>query len=252
MSYKSKCEYNSELTGRQRFFDRATNETTRFDFPVEFYDDFIGTDVVIPAAGSPESGTKWAKKIIGAAPPTVAKTGDGVNGLVACTLTSDAQKQDAELYMNDELMFSIAQGAIFETRLTLTTAPTLNGIASWGLWGAWADGGSAFRVGFEITSASLILQCESDDNVTDSSKATASTLVVGTYNIFRIDMTNQADIKFFIDGAPVGGVAGAFTFTNAASAANSKAQPFLGLYKVSGAGLGVMSVDYVKVWQERS
>ncbi len=252
MSYKSKAEYNSEATGRQRFYDRATSETIIFEYPVAFYDDFVGADVVIPATGSDESGTKWTKKIVGAAPPTVVKTANGVNGLVALSFTSANQKQDAVLHMDDQLMFSIAQGCIFETRLTLTVAPTLNTIASWGLWGAWADGGSNFRVGFEVTSTSLIAQCESDDNATDSSKATGTTLVVGTYNIFRIDCTNQSDIKFWIDGSPVAGAAGAFTFVNAASAGNSKSQPHIGLYKSTGAGLGVISVDYVKIWQERS
>jgi hypothetical protein len=249
MSYKSKCEYNAYETGRQRFFDRATKESTRWDFPVEFYDDFIGADVVIPATGSVESGCKWSKKITGSAPPTVAKTGDGVNGLVACSLTSGSEAQEAALQMNDELMFSIAQGCVYECRLTISTAPTLNGVISWGLHGAYAAGGSNFRAGFEVTAASLIPTCEVDDNVTDTSAASAVTLVVGTYNIFRIDATTQTDIKFFIDDVPV---AGSTTFASAASAANSKMQPHCGCYKASGAGLGVVTIDYVKVWQERS
>ena len=249
MSNKSKCNYNAYDTGRQRFFDRATKESYDWGYPVKFEDDFIGADVVIPASGSVESGTKWSKKITGAAPPTVAKTADGVNGLVACSLTADSQAQEAALHMNDELMFSVAQGAILECRLTISTAPTLNGVASWGLHGAYGAGGSNFRAGFEVTAASLIPSCEVDDNVTDTAAASGVTLVVGTYNIFRIDATNQADIKFYIDDVPV---AGSTTFASAASAANSKMQPHFGVYKASGAGLGVISVDYVRVWQERS
>lgn len=248
MMGQTKSNYKDRFGGAQGFYDASTFETFSIAKPLIVDDDFVGSDVVIPAAASPESGTKWTKKLVGAAPTTVAKTADGVNGLVACSLTSDAQKQDAELYMNDELMCSIAQGAIFETRLSLTTLPTLNGIASFGLWGAWADGGSAFRVSFEVPAGGIVT-CESDDNATDTSAATSTTLVAGTYNIFRIDCTVQTDIKFFIDGA---GVATGTTFANAASAANSKSQPLLGLYKVSGAGLGVMSVDYVRVWQDRS
>ncbi len=251
MSDKSKARYNSERTGRQRFYDGPTLETLIYEFPVIANDDFIGADVVIPASGAVQSGTKWSKKIVGAAPPTVVKTANGVNGLVACSLTSAGQKQDAALHMNDELMASIAQGAIFEARISLTTLPTGVGIASWGLWGAWADAGSAYRVGFEVPAGGVV-SCESDDNATDSSKATATTLVAGTYNIFRIDCTLQTDIKFFIDGERVGAAAGAFTFKNAASASNSKSQPHIGMYKATGAGLGVISLDYVRVWQERS
>lgn len=243
-----KADYKSRFGGNLGYYDSATFETLDVLKPVQFYDDFIGADVVIPASGSVESGTKWSKKIVGAAPPTVAKTADGVNGLVACSLTSASQKQDAALHMNDELMFSIAQGAIFEARLALTTLPTLNGVASFGLWGAWADGGSAYRVGFEVPAGGAVA-CESDDATTDTSAASGTTMVAGTYYVFRIDCTTQTDIRFYINGARV---AGSTTFANAASAANSKAQPHLGLYKASGAGLGVLSVDYVRVWQDRS
>lgn len=242
------CEYNWHNSGKQVFYDNVTFETLKAMYPVQFYDDFIGADVVIPASGSVESGVSWSKKLVGAAPPTVAKVADGVNGSVLLSLTADDQKQDAAMHMNDELMFSIAQGAIFETRLTFTTLPTVDAKASFGLWGAWADAGSAYRVGFEVPAGGVVT-CESDDNATDTSAASDITLVASTYNIFRIDCTNQSAIKFYIDGALV---CASTTFANAASASNSKAQPHLGLYKASSAGLGVMSVDYVKVWQNRA
>jgi hypothetical protein len=245
---RTKAEYNWQKTGHQVFYDQSSFETLQGMFPVQFYDDFIGADVVIPASGSVESGCKWSKKIVGAAPPTVAKTADGVNGFVLCSLTADDQKQDAALHMNDELMFSIAQGAIFEARLALTTIPTLDAIASFGLWGAWGDGGSAYRVGFEVPAGGVVT-CESDDNATDTAAASTETLVAGEYHVFRIDCTAQSAIRFFIDGEQV---CSTTTFANAASAANSKVQPHIGLYKASGAGLGVMSIDYVRVFQNRS
>lgn len=245
---KAKAKSNWYGSGRVAYWDSSTFETLDALYPVKFYDDFIGADVVIPASGSVESGVAWSKKIVGAAPPTVAKTADGVNGMVLCSLTSASQKQDAALHMNDELMFSIAQGAIFEARLALTTLPTDVAVASFGLWGAWADGGSAYRVGFEVP-ATGIVACESDDNATDTSASSGITLIAGEYHIFRIDCTNQSAIRFYIDGA---GVATSTTFANAASASNSKAQPHIGLYKASGTGEGVLSLDYVKVYQDRS
>ena len=245
---KTLAKYNFKESGFPLVYDKSTFESLVPMFPVVFYDDFIGADIVIPASGAVESGVKWSKKIVGAAPPTVAKTADGVNGMVLNSLTSASQKQDAALHMNDELMFSIAQGAIFEARLSLTTLPTLLAVASFGLWGAWADGGSAYRVGFEVPAGGIVT-CESDDNATDTAAASAITLVAGTYYIFRIDCTDQADIKFYINGARV---CSSTTFNNAASTANSKMQPHVGLYKASGAGLGVLSVDYVRVFQDRS
>lgn len=244
-----RCKYDFPYVGRQFYYDDVTFEIHDiYGMAKVVDDDFVGADVVIPASGSPESGCKWSSKIVGAAPPTVVKTADGVNGLVACSLTADSQKQDAVLHMNDELMCSIAQGAFFCGRLALTTLPTLLGVASFGLWGAWGDGGSAYRVGFEVPAGGVVT-CESDDNATDTSSATSVTMVAGTYYTFWIDCTVQTDIKFYINGVKV---AASTTFANAASAANSKCQPHSGLYKASGAGLGVMSVDYVKVWQDRS
>ena len=229
---RTSCEYNWHKTGKQVFYDNSTFETLLAMYPVSFEDDFSGPDVVIPAAGSDESGCKWVKKIVGAAPPLVAKTGDGVNGNVLCTFTSADQKQDAEIYWDDQLVISLAQGAIFETRLALTTLPTLLSVASFGLWGAFGAGGSDFRVGFEVPAGGIVT-CESDDDATDIPAATTTTLVAGTYYIFRIDCTDQTDIKFFINGARV---AASTTFANAASTADSKCQPFLGMYKASGAG----------------
>jgi len=245
---KTACKYNWHSTGRQVFYDNTTLETVMAMYPVSFYDDFNGADLVIPATGADESGCKWTKKIVGAAPPTVAKAADTVNGFALCSLTSADQKQDAAIHWDDQLSLSIAQGPIFETRLSFTTMPTLAAVGSFGLWGAWADGGSLYRVGFEVPAGGVVT-CESDDNATDTSAATTTTLTAGTYNVFRIDCTTQTNIKFYIDGVRV---AGSTTFNNAASAANSKCQPHLGLYKASGAGLGVMSVDYVKVWMNRS
>ena len=246
---KTLAKYNFKGSGFPLVYDKSTFESLVPMFPIIFYDDFIGADIAIPASGSVESGVKWSKKIVAAAgAPTVAKTANGINGLVACTLAVTSEKEDAVLQMNDELMFSIAQGAIFEARLALTTLPTLLGIASFGLWGAWADGGSAYRVGFEVPAGGIVT-CESDDGSTDTAAASTITLVAGEYHIFRIDCTNQSDIKFYIDGARV---CSSTTYVNAASTANSKMQPHLGLYKASGAGLGVLSVDYVRVFQDRS
>ncbi len=246
---QAKAAYNwRSNTGRSAIWDGTTFETLQALYPVVFKDDFVGADIVVPASGSVESGVAWSKKIVGAAPPTVAKAANCVNGEVTCALTADSQKQDAALHMNDQLNFSIAQGAVFECRATLSVLPTGNGIASFGLWGAWGDGGSAYRVGFEVPAGGLVA-CESDDNATDTSASSGITLVAGEYHIFRIDCTSQTDIKFFIDGVAV---ATATTFANAASASNSKCQPHAGLYKASGTGLGTLVVDYINVWQNRA
>lgn len=244
---RTKCEYNWKNSGRQVFYDGVSHETLVPMFPVQFYDDFIGADIVIPSSTGVESGCKWAKKIVGAAPPTVAGGADAINGVVACVLTTDSQKQDAALYMADQREFSLGQGLIFEARINLATLPTALAEIHIGLYGDWADGGSAYRVEF-LADGSGELLCVTDDNVTEISATSGITLTNTDWAVLRIDCTDKAAIKFFINGVQV---AVATTFNYTATGANLKVQPFVGGYKASGAGVGTVNVDYVKVFQNR-
>lgn len=243
----TKAQYRSTVLN---YYDGTSFETTKPLAPIVFEDDFIGSDVVIPAAGSAESGVKWVKKIVGAAPPTVAIAANGVNGLLTCSLTADSQKQNAEAYFDDQLCFSVVQGLVFEARFAPTTLCTLAAEMVLGVVSAWADGlDSATYSAFVTLDGSGEIICETDDNVTDASATSGVTLTAGVAAIVRIDMNDVADIKFYVNGNRV---ATGTTFGWAATAGNSKVQPIVGCYKVSGAGLGILSVDYVKVWQNRA
>ncbi len=233
------------------FYDSSTHERVSRLAPIQFYDDFLTPSTVIPDSGSLESGVKWAKKIVGAAPPTVALVADETNGVVACALTADVQKQDAGLYFGDQRPFSLTQGLIFEARLKLSVLPTLHAEAVWGLTGDWADGPDAITYScFFTADGDGEVYCEKDDNATDESATSGVTATNAQWKIYRIDFTDAADVKFFIDGVSV---ATGTTFDWAASAANSKVQPYLGCYKVGDdAGVGTIQVDYVKIWQSRS
>jgi hypothetical protein len=247
-----RCEYNWHSTGRQVFYDGATFETLKAMFPVVYYDDFLGAGkVVVPAAGSAESGMDWVKKIVGAAPPTVAGAADAAGGVVQCALTSGSQKQDAGLYMDDQRNFDITKGLIFEARIKVTVIPTLVAEVIVGLVDDWSDGlidSATYQISFNLDGAADI-RCQSDDNATDRDADSGIDAATGTWNILRIDCTDVTDIKFFIDGA---GVATGTTFPFAATGANAILQPYVGLYKASGAGVGTVQVDYVKIWQNRA
>jgi hypothetical protein len=230
--------------------DTGTHELLSAYSPIVFADDFLGADVVIPAAASPESGCKAVKKIVGAAPPTLAIKADEVNGLVECALTADSQKQNAEWYFNDELQFSILRGLVFEARFALSVLPTLAAEFVCGVTSAWADGLDTTTYNAFVTcDGGGLITCETDDNATDGSTSSGVTLVADEYAVVRIDCTDAATsgIRFYVNGALV-----VTSAAWAASAANSKVQPIFGLYKASGAGLGTALVDYVKITQNRS
>jgi len=239
------------VNGILTFYDSTTHEQLGPQAPLVYCDDFVGAgNVVIPAAGAAESGMDWAKKIVGAGPPTVAGVADAANGIIECALTVDNQKQDAGLYHGDQRGFSLEQGLIFETRLKINVLPTLLAEAVFGLIGNWADGPDAITYSaFFTADGSGEIFCEVNDNATDASATSGVTATAAQTKIYRIDFTSVTDVRFYIDGVHV---ATGTTFAYAATGANAILQPYLGLYKSTGAGLGKIQVDYVRMWQKRS
>lgn len=234
--------------GTDTIIHSTTHESMIPYAPIVFVDDFLGADTVVPAAGSAESGTKWVKKAVGEG--TCAVKADEVNGVLEMPLTATSEKQEGSAYWNDELQLSIAQGLVFETRFKLAVLPTGNAEMVLGLISAWADdvNGTTYNA-FVTADGSGEIFCEKDDNATDESATSGVTLTTADWCIARIDCSDVTSIKFYVNGNRV---AGGTTFDWAASAANSKVQPFVGVYKASGTGVGTLQVDYVKVWQNRS
>lgn len=234
------------------FYDDQTHERVGPQAPLVFKDDFIYPSLVIPDSAALESGVLWCKKITGAAPPTVVLVGNSANGVVQCALTADVQKQDAGLYHGDNRAFSLERGLIWEARINLpTTVPTLQGEAVWGLVGTWADGPDAilYSVFFTADGSGEIF-CEMDDNATDRSTTSGVTVLPDVWRTYRIDATDIADVKFYIDGEAV---ALGTTFAYAATGANAVLQPYLGCYKAGAdAGLATIQVDFVRAYQKRS
>jgi hypothetical protein len=76
--------------------------------------------------------------------------------------------------------------------------------------------------------------------------ATGYTQVADDIGTVRIDCTNPANVKFYINGTRV---CRATTFNLSASAATW--QPLLGVWKDIDASEGTLDIDYVRIWQER-
>lgn len=240
----TKAKYGSTFL---RYFESTTHESTRIIAPVYFEDDFIGANTVVPAAGSSESGVAWVKKIVGAAPPTLAIKADAAGGQVECALTADSQKQNAELYMDDQRQFDISKGVIFEARISPSVLPTGNAEAVIGLIGDWADGldATTYSAFFTLDGSGEIF-CETDDNVTDNSVTSGVTLVNTDWAVLRIEILDVTNILFYVNGNRV---AGSTTFGYAATGANAVLQPVAGVYKASGTGVGTLLIDYIRVAQ---
>jgi len=254
---KTYGKYNYFNSGFPMVYDKSTFESILGMFPVTFYDDFIGGDIVIPATGTVQSGCAWSTLIVGAAPPTVGKVADSINGVVQLALTAANQAQIAVLDWNDQESLSLEQGLIFEARIAMSVLPTVGTEGSQAVFGiAGAHNATLDTVDckawFKIESAAnTALLWEVDDNVTPDLDNDASTvLVAGTYHIYRIDATSIAAVKFYVDGVLVGTASMA-----GLTGEIGKVQPYFNVSKAhttTSTGLGTMLIDYVKIFQDRS
>lgn len=238
--------------GVQTFFEDSGYESVHKMSPIIYRDDFLGAGaLVIPAAGSGESGADWVKKIVGAAPPTVAGVANAVGGNVACALTATSQKQDAVLYWGDQKGLDVTKGLVFETRIKLSVLPSATGVqAVWGVSSDWIDGpdNNTCYMQFGATANGAVL-VRSYDGVTTKSAASGVTLTNSDWAIFRIDASDITNVKFFINGAQVSADA---LVNFAATGTLAVLQPYLGVYKPSGTGVATLTVDSVKAWANRS
>ncbi len=242
---KVKCEYNWQNTGRQVFFDGSTFETLWAGFPVVFVEDFLGV-----AGGGPFNGTTiW--NVVDVNSATEAIVDDSSNGQFLLHLAANDEAQDAVLYHGDNLTFDVGNGLIFEARVNMAVAPGTGVAAVLGMAGPHnLDKDTVANHAWFRFQASLVCLAESDDTTNDNDDvATGHTAVAGTYDIYRIDFTDLTDVKFFINGDRVAG-SETFDMSNL-SASEEQMQPYFSLDKASGAGLGDMNIDYVKIFSNR-
>ncbi len=244
MSTKSKY-----VGGNLTFFESTTFETVQSMAPVMFYDDFLGTDIMIDESGS--NGPWTVKDVSSAGNSTPLIAADVANGVARLPLDGgQSEAQESGLSYGNQRPFVLNQGLIFEARVALKVLPTDVAEAVWGLAGDLNAVADTVQEGiwFKADGSGAIL-AESDDNSENNDdKATGTTLVAAEFAIFRIDCRVITDIRFFIDGASV---ATATTF-DASNVAALALQPYFHIAKASGSGVGTLDIDYVRVLQNRS
>lgn len=238
MSSKSFYE-NGNLT----FYDSATHERTHPVAPCVFSDDFLGTGI-----RTTDTWTALDVSTAGDTTPLIAP--DVANGVARMPLDSTSEAQRSGLTFGDQRPFILNQGLIWEARVSLKVLPTLLAEAVWGLAGD--DNSSADAVAqsiwFKADGGGAIVVENDDGSLTNDDIATGTTVTADSFHIYRIDCSTPSDCRFFIDGDSV---ATGTTFDISTTPALAL-QPYFAINKASGAGLGQLEVDYVRVWQNRS
>jgi hypothetical protein len=231
------------INGVLTFYDSGTFEQVKPLAACIFEDDFLGTGL-----RTTDTWTAIDTSAVGNTTPLIAA--DVGNGVARFPLDVTSEAQESGFTFGNQRPFVLNRGLIFEARVALQTLPTLLSEAVWGLAGdtnAVADT-VAESVWFKADGSGVIVVENDDTSNTNDDTATGTTLTATTFATFRIDCTTITDCKFYIDGARV---ASGTTF-DMSTVPTLALQPYFHIAKASGAGLGVLDVDYVRVWQNRS
>jgi len=241
----------------ETFYEDGNFETVASMAPFQFSEEFIGAGHTagIPAAGAPVAGYPWVKKIVGAAPPTVALVSNSGGGVLQCALAATSEAEEASLYWNDSLAIDTSKVGDIEFRSQLAVAPSAAGVqAAIGLGSAWVGGpANLARYLMFGWSANSNLLCMSRDGTNTYSLAAAPIggapiVTDGNFHVFRINYENVNDIAFYVDGNRVNAVG---SVTWAATGANAILQPWMTVYKPSGTGLASLNIDKLDIFSNR-
>lgn len=233
-----------------RTFDPGTGETIHVSAPIWVKDDFLQSGTLTAATTSAFS----LRDTAGGAETFAA---DEVGGAISLALDATNEAQLAGIDFADQLLLSLNKGLNIEARIKVTSA-NLTGI-NFG-FGVGTDHNAALGTVSRYCMARLTgefnLDIEKDDNgdgdddTAVRTNATVDTLVTATWYIFRLDFTNPAAPRFFLNGTEIT-LATALNLAGL-SAAEAKVQPVVRVGKEAAATtLAVALVDYIAYWQDR-
>jgi len=233
--------------GQLAFYDGSTFEIVKPLAPTILYDDFLGTVY---------NTDIWTALDLNSATLTVPAASVG-----AASIGAVNENAAAGLYGKDDKPWNLDKGFIFECRMALAVAPTLTTEVGFGVMND-SYGAASMRFlladeiakyaffGFYLTvGTGLTAVIRTDDGTSDSGIiTTATTVALGTHNVYRMDFTDPSNVLFYIDGV---GVATGTTFDMSAGA-NLMVQPWIAVYKASDAttsAVGTINWDYIRMWQ---
>lgn len=235
----------------QSAYDAATGETIARYSAITLEDEFAYPIATIPTQGAPIIGYPWVKRTQQTGgTPSVVITANASGGTVRLALDATSEKQEASFYGNDQLNWDMTKSAVFEARISNHVVPGAAVEMVFGLQSAWIDGpdNASFYAEFQQL-ASGVVNMRTKDGVQTLSFPTSVTMATDVFHTFRIDSTNPANTRFFVDANEVS-LTGQLSF--AATGANAILQPYVSVYKASGTGVGTIDLDMIQLGMNRS
>lgn len=228
--------------------DSITFETIPWGAHVKYEDDFHGLSLIAEETGSPG---RWETVEVNLN-TAIGLLADYDNGAVSLLFDVDANAEDAVLYWGDNRGVNLKANAQFECRARVTVLPTLTSQIVLGLAGDHnLDKDAVTEAAWFKFDGSGAALAESDDTTNNNDDiATGVTVLTTEWRIYRIDFSNNADVRFYIDGVAVA-TATTFDMSNLTDAEGIM-QPYLSMDKGADAGLGNVDIDYVRCWSNRT
>jgi hypothetical protein len=226
----------------------------------EYKDDFFGAAASLSTSGLYGSNWVVADTSSGGTPTYVMGVDGGAAsqaaGIAKVDLVADNEAEVVILSHGGIEQFDVTDGLIYECRLKMNQA-AVGAVTdfSFGLvagqnatWDSTTIM-AAFRVvGADSTTAVVV---ETDDGTTDKNDIATGQTLVAAYKLFKIDMTDLTNVKFFMTDSNSKLVRVAKTTTFDMSAYTSCVQPVFQLQKASGTDTSGFTVDYVRITGRR-
>ena len=224
-----------------------THESFPLSAPRHIHDDFEGTAV---------DANIWTEVEVADSTKAIAL------GILTYHLHGTGETEEVGIYGRDSKSWDIGKGLQMECRLAVHVAPTLEAEFMIGVQNdSYSTGSNRIlnadevakyaAFGFYATlGVGLIPAIRTDDGTLVSGIISSgiTAFALDAYHIFRIDFTNIADVKFYIDGVCVAPT----TVFNMSTAASLMVQPIVMAQKLTpNTGLGDIYVDYIKLWSLR-
>jgi len=215
---------------------------------IKYCDDFLGHRVYSATAGS-NVGHAWlVVDTSSGGTPTYAPVADSGCGEVALTLDNTNEVQNVCLAHGDKLTIPAAKLKRYKARVKLSGTLNAAEMIAFGVCSARNDtiDSLAVHASFRVIGASTTVLLETDDATTDKDDVSSGVALSSTYKTFEIDFSDMANVRFTIDGQPVGR-----STTFDMSAASGNVQPYFQIQKSAATSTGSITADYVDIEARR-
>lgn len=244
------------LTGGRRLTHDAVSDkgwyTRGVGSKVQIFSDFIGGGA-LPLDSAGGEGFVNHDTSSGGAPTFAFQS--AADGVYMMKFHSTSEAEYLATYLGDAVCVSPTKGPIFEARVKLVLAgSTLSADDRIVIGLASARNNTldsiADHVWFRMEGANNNILAEGDDGTSDNNdNDTGVDYASGTFQVFKIDMTDLTDVKFSIDGNRC---ALPEAIDVSAMAAGDYLQPYIEIQKDAGAEVHEVHIDYISVLSDRT